>query len=60
MERIIKRGKFRSHSIHAKDINSVIAYAASLLLTGVPPQVCESVISEVYCSIKRSLETMIS
>ena len=42
--------------VHVKKLNSVLACAASLLLTGVPPVVCESVLDEVYCSVRKSLE----
>lgn len=38
-----------------KGMNSLIAYAASLVLTGVPPLVCESVLDGLYCSVRKSL-----
>ncbi len=38
-----------------KGLNSVLAYAASMMLTGVPPVVCESVLEEVYSSMRKSL-----
>lgn len=47
---------FRSLSIGG--VHSLLAYAASLLLTGVPPEVCESTINEVVCSVKRSLSAL--
>ena len=39
----------------AEKVNSVLAYAASLVLTGIPPLVCESVITEVFFSVKKSI-----
>ena len=39
----------------AGKVNSVLAYAASLVLTGIPPVVCESVITEVFFSVKKSI-----
>jgi len=45
--------------IKAKELNSVIAYAASLMLTGVPPVVCESVLTEVFSSLKKSIDSII-
>ncbi len=38
-----------------RQINSFIACAASLVLTGVPPLVCESVLDEVVCSVRKSI-----
>jgi len=43
----------------APEISSMLAYAASLMLVGVPPAVCESVITEVYASVKKSLSSII-
>ena len=45
----------RQYRFNAKELNSVIAYAASMVLSGVPPVVCESVLTEFYCSLKKSL-----
>ena len=50
------------HIIHFKlsipgNLNAIIAHAASLMLTGVPPEVCESVINGVVSSVKRSLNS---
>jgi hypothetical protein len=45
--------------IKAPEISSVLAYAASIVLTGVPPAVCESVITEVYSSVKKSISSII-
>jgi hypothetical protein len=56
--RIIKRG-IVLHKLKAPEISSVLAYAASLMLTGVPPAVCESVITEVYSSVKKSISSII-
>jgi hypothetical protein len=39
-----------------KDINRLMACAAALMLTGVPAVVCESVLDEVYCSVRKSIE----
>jgi hypothetical protein len=55
-----KRGqKFRLNRFNVKEVNSVLAYAASLVLTGVPANVCESVLTGFYCSVKKSLEIII-
>jgi hypothetical protein len=56
--RIIKPG-IALRKLKAPEISSVLAYAASLMLTGVPPAVCESVISEVYSSVKKSISSII-
>ena len=48
-----ERTKQRRYTI--KEMNSLIACAASLLLTGIPPLVCESVLDEFYISLKKSL-----
>ena len=56
---IKKAHKQRSGRFKITEVNSVIAYAASLMLTGVPPIVCESVISGFFCSVKRSIDTLI-
>jgi hypothetical protein len=59
METRIKR-KLRSRiaRVKAREVNSVLAYAASFMLTGVPPIVCESVINEFYSSVKKSISTI--
>ena len=57
---MIKRERSRQYRFKAQELNSVIAYAASLMLTGVPPAVCESVLAEFYCSVRKSLHTIIS
>jgi hypothetical protein len=49
----------RSGRLRITEVNSVIAYAASLMLTGVPPLVCESVITGFFCSVRRSIDTLI-
>lgn len=48
-----ERMKQRRYTI--KEMNSLIAYAASLMLNGIPPLVCESVLEEFYCSVRKSL-----
>jgi len=45
--------------LKAPEISSVLAYAASFILSGIPPAVCESVISEVYSSVKKSISSII-
>jgi hypothetical protein len=50
---------FTIQRIKAPEISSVLAYAASLMLTGVPPAVCESVITEVYVSVKKSISSIL-
>jgi hypothetical protein len=44
--------------LKAPELSSVLGYAASLMLTGVPPVVCESVIAEVYASVKKSISSI--
>jgi hypothetical protein len=39
-----------------RKLHSVLACAASLMLTGVPPAVCESVLDEMYCTVRKSIE----
>ena len=51
-----KRGVRNGRRIGLKPLNSVLASAASLVLTGVPPVVCESVLDEVYCTLRKSIE----
>lgn len=41
-----------------RDIHSILAHAAALMLSGVPAVVCETVLEEVYCSVKKSIERM--
>jgi hypothetical protein len=57
---MIKKNRSRQYRFKAQELNSVIAYAASLMLSGVPPAVCESVLTEFYCSVRKSLHTIIS
>jgi hypothetical protein len=47
--------RFTLHHFKVKGMNTVLAYAASMMLSGMPPEVCESTISEVYCSVKKSI-----
>ncbi len=59
METNIKRKlRTRIARVKAKEVNSVLAYAASFMLTGVPPIVCESVINEFYSSVRKSISTI--
>ncbi len=51
-----KREENHGKSLQFKQLNSIIAHAAALMLTGVPPVVCESVLDEVYCSLKKSID----
>ena len=53
------RDRFTLQRLKAPELSSVLAYAASLMLTGVPPVVCESVINEVYVSVKKSISSII-
>lgn len=53
------RNRFTLQKIKTPELSSVLAYAASLMLTGVPPAVCESVITEVYSSVKKSISSII-
>jgi hypothetical protein len=53
------KDQFALHRIKAPEISSVLAYAASLMLTGIPPAVCESVITEVYASVKKSISSFV-
>lgn len=52
-------GRKFSQRLKGARLNSVLAYAASLMLTGVPPTVCECVLMEVYCSVKKSIDSII-
>jgi hypothetical protein len=56
----MKSVRIKIQSFKAKEVNTVLAYAASLMLTGIPPMVCESAINEVLCSVKKSLSTLIA
>jgi hypothetical protein len=53
------KNRFVLQRLKAPELSSVLAYAASLMLTGVPPAVCESVITEVYSSVKKSISSII-
>lgn len=59
MLRKFNKVNLRLRSVRVKSINSVIAHAASLMLTGIPPIVCESVITELYCSVRKSIEALV-
>jgi hypothetical protein len=39
-----------------RELNRIMACAASLMLTGVPAVVCESLLDEFYCSVRKSIE----
>lgn len=39
-----------------REINRIMAYAAAMMLTGVPAVVCETVLDEFYCSVRKSIE----
>ncbi|WP_162944538.1 hypothetical protein [Flavisolibacter nicotianae] len=41
-----------------RGINSILAHAAALMLSGVPAVLCETVLEEVYCSVRKSIERM--
>ena len=45
------RGLFR-----IREFNRIMACAAALMLTGVPAVVCETVLDEFYCSVRKSIE----
>jgi hypothetical protein len=53
------RSVIRGKRLQFKQLNSVLACAASLVLTGVPPVVCESVLDEVVYSFRKSIVRMI-
>ena len=50
----------RLYRVPAKELNSVLAYAASLMLNGVAPVVCETVINEFYISVRKSISSLIN
>lgn len=54
------RTRSRLYRVPAKELNSVLAYAASLMLNGIPPVVCESVINELYISVRKSITSLIN
>ncbi|MGN6166355.1 MAG: hypothetical protein ACTHOF_17620 [Flavisolibacter sp.] len=56
---IRKYQRFRLHRIDVRGVNTVLAYAASMMLTGIPPEVCETTINEVYCSVKKSISNLL-
>ncbi|MDQ6609510.1 MAG: hypothetical protein M3Y85_06795 [Bacteroidota bacterium] len=57
MKRIEKLARQR---FNIKELNSVLAYAASLVLSGISPAVCESVIEEFYSSVRKSVHKIIT
>lgn len=53
----MKTGRGNSEKrFRLKGLNSILAHAAALMLTGVPAVVCESVLDEFYCSVRKSIE----
>lgn len=50
-----REGTYRA-KIRWSGINSILAHAAALMLTGVPAVVCETVLDEVVTSVKKSIE----
>ena len=55
---ISKIHSVRWRRVRVKGLNTVIAHAASLVLTGVPHVVCESVINELYCTVRKSIHSL--
>jgi hypothetical protein len=53
------KNRFALQRMKTPELSSVLAYAASLMLAGIPPAVCESVITEVYSSVKKSISSII-
>jgi hypothetical protein len=53
------KDRFAIHRLKVPELSSVLACAASLMLTGIPPAICESVITEVYSSVKKSITSII-
>jgi len=53
------RNRLELGRLKPPELSSMLAYAASLMLTGVPPAVCESVITEVYSSVKKSISSIV-
>lgn len=56
---IRKYQRIRLYRIDVRGVNTVLAYAASMMLTGIPPEVCETTINEVYCSVKKSISNLL-
>jgi len=54
------KNRFALQRLKTTELSSVLAYAASFMLSGVPPVVCESVITEVYASVKRSISSIMN
>lgn len=50
------RGQYNKGRFRVKELNSILACAAALMLTGVPAVVCESVLDEFYSSVRKSIE----
>lgn len=57
----LKRGqRSRFRRLQTRELHAMIAYAASLMLSGVPPEVCESALTNFYCSVKKSLHSIVA
>jgi hypothetical protein len=50
---------FALQRIKKKELGSVLAYATSFMLNGLPPAVCETVLTEVYSSVKKSISSIL-
>jgi hypothetical protein len=50
---------FKQYRFNVKGVNALLAYAASIMLAGIPPEVCENTIAEVYCSVKKSISSFL-
>jgi hypothetical protein len=55
----MKKRQIINIHINGQEVNSVLACAASLLLTGVPQLVCESVIAGVVCRFKNTIKAVL-
>jgi hypothetical protein len=50
---------YRFDKFNSKKVNAVLGYAASLMLAGVPPEVCENTITEVVTTVRKSIASLI-
>ena len=53
---IHKEKSTRLYRLKLRGVNSVLAQAASLMLTGIPPIVCESVLDGICSTVRKSIE----
>lgn len=60
MERFVKGRIDASQLLSKKSINSILAYTASCTLSGVPPEVCESALINLFQSVKKSRNQLIA